>query len=532
MASSDFSLAIKGALVYDGSGSSPIQADLGISGDTITHIGSVHGAGETIDARGLVVSPGFIDVHGHSEFTLLAAPEAEGKLLQGITTEISGNCGLSAAPLLGAARERREADQLEYGIKERWEGLGEYLDLLESRGPGLNFATLAGHGNIRACVLGYEDRRASGAELDSMRALLVEALAEGAMGISSGLIYPPGIYSDIDELGALAAAGMRAAPDSFIYTTHMRSEGEGLLDSIGEAMEVGRRSGCRVHLSHIKTAGRANWPKAARAIALMESARAGGLRVTCDRYPYIASATDLDSVLPAWMFEGGAGAELARLADPSVVERLRRLSMSWPDQWRSIRVSDVVSESNKWVEGLSLPEIAVRWKMPPFEALVRLLREERLRVGAIFESMCEENLAAFLSLPYAMIGSDSSVRSLAGITRRGRPHPRGFGSMPRFLRMALDGMVPGISTLEAAISRVTSLPARTFGLQGRGMLHVGGRADITVFDPGGIRDAADYENPYQPPLGVEHVIVNGQPAVRGGSITGLRAGRVLRHGKP
>lgn len=531
MAIPEFSLAIKGALVYDGSGAPPIKADMGISGDTITHIGTIHSAKKIIDATGLAVAPGFIDTHGHSEFTMLAAPEAEGKLLQGITTEINGNCGLSAAPLLGAAKERREADQREYGINERWEGLEEYFGLLESRSPALNFATLLGHGNIRASVMGYEDRRPSGAELESMKALLVKAMNEGAMGMSSGLIYPPGIYSDIEELSALASAGMEVSPDSFIYTTHMRSEGEGLLDSIVETMEVGRRSGCRVHVSHIKTSGRANWPKAARAVELMETARASGLRVTCDRYPYIASATDLDAVFPAWMFEGGTEAELARLADPAVLADLRQASGAWSNEWGSIRVSDVTTEANKWVEGLPLTEIARRWNLDPFDALVRLLREERLRVGAIFSSMCDENLSAFLSLPYAMIGSDSSVRALAGITRRGRPHPRGFGSMPRFLRMCIDGAVPGVPTLEAAIGRITSLPARTFGLPGRGVLTVGATADITVFDPGLIRDVADYDDPFRPPVGVEHVIVNGQPAVLKGSVTGLRAGRVLRHGR-
>jgi N-acyl-D-amino-acid deacylase len=510
LASSDrLTLAIKNGLIHDGTGAAPRRADLGISGDTIALIGDAGDAGEVIDASGLMVAPGFIDTHGHSEFTLLAAPEAHGKLMQGITTEISGNCGLSAGPLIGPVKERREADQREYAIEERWETLGEYLGLLEARCPAINYATLSGHGNIRASVMGYEDRGPTEGELEEMKALLVQSLSEGAIGLSTGLIYSPGVYSSADEIAALASTGLSATKGPFIYASHMRSEGEGLLESMAETLNVARRSGCRAHVSHIKTAGRANWHKAGSAIALMEEARREGLAATADRYPYIAAATDLDSVLPAWMFEGGTEEELRRLSDPSVIRRLREHSDKWPDSLEAVSISDVATGANRWAEGMRMPDIAARWHMEPFDALLRLLREEKLRVGAIFHSMSEENLHAFLSRPWCMVGSDSSSRSFEGPTRKGRPHPRGFGSMPRFLRMAMDGKLGQGGQgdpLSDAIRRITLLPARTFGLEPRGALMPGHPADITVFDPGSLRDK------------------DGVP-------TGRRSGRVLRHGR-
>jgi len=534
LAQSRLTLAIRNGLVYDGTGAPPVSADVGIYGDTIASIGKVGDADAVIDATGLAISPGFIDTHGHSEFTLLASPEAEGKLMQGITTEVNGNCGLSAAPLIGPVRDRREADQNEYGIKERWATLKEYFSLLEARGAAINYATLAGQGNIRASVLGYEDRAPSGRELDAMMGLLLDALDEGAIGLSTGLIYPPGVYSSLDEIAALASAGMAHGAGPFIYATHMRSEGERLLESIEETLEVGRRSGCRVHVSHIKTAGRSNWDKASAAIGLMDCARQEGIEATCDRYPYVASATDLDAVFPGWMFEGGTDEELRRLGDPSIILKLRELSGSWPDGFESIRISDVTTEASKWVEGLSILEIAARWDIEPFDAIVRLLVEEGLRVGAIFHSMCEENLSAFLSRPYCMVGSDSSARSFAGVTRRGRPHPRGFGSMPRFLRMAIEGKVDFEDKEDAiarAIGRLTSLPASTFGFELRGQIREGFMADITIFSQERITDTADFEMPFSPPVGVEYVLVNGVPAVYEGRLTGNRQGRVLRHGR-
>jgi N-acyl-D-amino-acid deacylase len=516
-------LLLKGGRVFDGTGAFPRPADIGISGDAIVYLGEGPVKAEkTLDLSGLSVSPGFIDCHGHSEFSFLADPRALGKLLQGVTTEINGNCGLSAGPLRGAARERREEDLREFGIPERWERLEEYLSILESREPGLNFATLAGHGSIRGSVMGYSDGEPSAKDMEEMKRLLGEALGAGAMGLSSGLIYPPGIYSGADELVELARHG-RSVLGKLIYASHMRSESDGLLEAIEETLGVGEGAGVAVHISHIKTAGRKNWHKADSAISLMEGAIARGLKVTCDRYPYTASSTDLDSVLPQWAFEGGAGEEMRRLREPAERERLKAGLPEDGETWEGVVVSSVPKESGKWLEGLSIREISLRQGKDCRDALLDVLAGEGVRVGAIFHGMSGENLWKFLSLPYAMVASDSSARSPDGPTATGKPHPRGFGTFPRFLRNYPGG-------LSGAIHKATLLPASTFGLTGRGMIREGYRADIVAFDPEGLADRATYEKPFLPPGGIVHVLVNGAFAVRGGEPTGLRPGRVLRGG--
>ena len=307
---------IKDGILFDGTGAGPFEGDIGISGDRIAFIDkkapgsrrrSKISADKTIEARDMTVTPGFIDTHAHSDFTLLADPRAEGKVCQGITTEINGNCGLSAAPLFGDALKQREEDLREYGIKERWASFREYFELLEKRTMALNFMTLTGHGNLRACTTGYQDRKLTAAEKKEMAALLRQAIRQGAAGLSTGLIYPPGIYSDTEELIELARYCK-----NHIYTTHMRSEGDRLLESIAEAIQIGRESGINVHISHIKTSGERNWHKIDGAISMIEKAEEEGIHITCDRYPYTASSTDLDTVLPKWVYEGGAEEELRK----------------------------------------------------------------------------------------------------------------------------------------------------------------------------------------------------------------------------
>ena len=512
-------LVLTGGTVCDGTGSPPFQADIGIKGDRIFSIGEDSESRQTIDISGLVVSPGFIDVHSHSEFTLLADPRAEGKLLQGITTEVNGNCGLSAAPLLGEAMAQREADLKEHGIPERWGSFGEYFSILSERGPALNYATLVGHGNIRASVMGYLDRAPTGQEMLSMKRLLEEAIGAGALGLSTGLIYPPGIYSKPDEIESLVSHG-KALREGFVYASHMRSEGDRLLESIRETLEVGRASGARVNISHLKASDQSNWHKAQEAIGLLEAARAEGIRVSCDRYPYTASSTDLDAVLPAWMYEGGSVLELERLGSPEVRARLRRESPIDPDKAGVIVVSSVQSEGNRWMEGLTLAAISERRGLDPLEALCEVLVEEQLRVGAIFHVMSQENMRGFLALPYCMVGSDSSARSLDGPTAKGKPHPRGFGSFPRFIS-EWEGSV------EEAVRKATGLPAEVFGLEGRGVIKAGNFADLCVFDPQTLEDRASYEEPFRAPAGILHVMVNGELSVRDGKCTGTRAGRAI-----
>ncbi|MGD1076272.1 MAG: amidohydrolase family protein, partial [Thermodesulfovibrionales bacterium] len=462
-------LFIKNAKVYDGTGNEPYEADIVIDGDRIASVltppGRYEGKARTImDREGLAVAPGFIDTHSHSEFTLLVDNRAEGKILQGITTEINGNCGLSAAPLLGDALRNREADFEEMAIKERWSTFGEYFSLLESRGLAINFASLVGHGNVRASVIGYDDRRPNKDEMERMRALLTGAVHEGAIGFSTGLIYPPGVYSETEELIILS----QCIRDR-VYATHMRSEGDELIESIEETLKIGRETGIAVHVSHIKTGGRENWNKIDNVISDIEKARNGGIRVTADRYPYTAASTDLDAVLPSWTYAGGVNEELKRLMDPQVRARIRSEVLARhpvTEYWGSVTISSLNGESGKWMEGKTLSSIAGVVGKEPVDFLLDILIEEKLRIGAIFHSMNEDNLKRFLSLPYTMIGSDSSARSADGPTRKGKPHPRGFGTFPRFIgRYARDLNQMSISM---AIHKVTMLPAETFGLKGRG----------------------------------------------------------------
>ena len=518
-------LLLKGGTIYDGTGAPAVRADIGIDGADIVYVGTKEvKAAEVLDLRGLAVAPGFIDTHGHSEFTALVPGAWDGKLLQGITTEINGNCGLSAGPMLGEAVLRRKPDLAEYGITEGWATLGEYLKLLEHKGLGLNFASLVGHGSVRGSAVGYSrGGPPSASEMSAMEGLVADALGDGAIGLSTGLIYPPGIYADTDELIRLARAGRKATDGPFIYASHIRGEGDSLLEALAEAVAIGEAAGVSVHVSHIKTAGRENWHKVERAIEILIEAQGRGMEITCDRYPYTASSTDLDTVLPDWAYEGGNQAELDRLDDPLSRQRMIDELPSDRQTWEGIVISSVGSQQGRWLEGLSISDAARRMGLGPAEAVLEILRSERLRVGAVFYGMSEENLARFLGLPFAMVGTDSAARGLKGPTARGRPHPRGFGSMPRFINM-FGG------TLEEAVRRLTSLPAATFGLKGRGVIKESSRADLVVFDPARIRDKATFEDPFLLSEGIVHVMVNGVAAVLGGCPTGKLAGLVLRHG--
>jgi N-acyl-D-amino-acid deacylase len=369
-------------------------------------------------------------------------------------------------------------------------------------------------------VVGYSDREPSKKDMDRMRVLLRETLDAGAIGLSTGLIYPPGIYAGTEELIELARYGGDISRQ-FIYTSHMRNEADRLLEAIEEAVGIGAGAGVAVHISHIKTAGKENWHMVDGAIALMEGARANGIKVTCDRYPYTAGSTDLDSVLPAWVFEGGPEDEMKRLADPEVRERIKAELQADDGYWEGVVISSVPSESGKRFEGKSIREIALLTGMECRDAFLNVLSTEGIRVGGIFFGMSDENLWKFLSLPYSMVASDSSARSFDGPTAKGKPHPRGFGTFPRFLNNHPGG-------LGEAIHKSTVLPAETFGLRGRGAVRAGFKADLVVFDAQRLADRATYNEPFRRPEGIFHVIINGTPALLDGEPTDMRPGRVLR----
>ncbi len=459
---------------------------------------------------------------------MLSDGRAQGKICQGVTTEINGNCGLSAAPLYGEALEQREGDLRELNIKERWSSFQEYFMLLDKRGFAANFATLVGHGNLRASVMGYAKREPSDVEMQKMAELLRTALQAGAKGLSTGLIYPPGVYAATEEIAGLAK---EAALHNGIYTSHLRSEGNKLLEAIDEAVTIGFEADIDIHISHLKTSGRRNWNKVNEVFKKIDAARLIGLNISCDRYPYIAGSTDLDAVLPAWAYEGGHHSELERLKTYDVRERMKKEiqqaseGQNDEDYWSSIMISSVNLEKNKWMEGRRISDVAKTVGKSSVEFLFDILIEEELRVSAIFFSMNEDNLREILRQPYTMIGSDSSARCFDGITAKGKPHPRGFGSFPRVLSRYFGE--EKILSVTEAVYKMTGLPAKTFKIKERGVIAPKFFADIIIFDHDRIRDRASFENPFRKPDGIYYVFINGVPALWEGEFTQELPGRVL-----
>ncbi|MGP6158434.1 MAG: N-acyl-D-amino-acid deacylase family protein [Vulcanimicrobiaceae bacterium] len=523
-------LVIENALIYDVGKSRPLRMDLGIVQDRIALLGNLEGreAYERLDAAGRVLAPGFIDVHSHSDELWLANPTCASKVLQGVTTEIGGNCGTSAAPLRGLALERKQEEARLYGLDVEWRELNEFLTLVERNGTSLNVATLVGLGTTRRCVRGERDGRLDAAELHAERALIGEAIEQGALGVSSGLIYAPSRYADLGELVACSIAARDAGAP--LYATHLRDEGDALQEAVEEALAIGLAAEVAVQCSHHKSAGKRNWGKVHRSLETIERARRAGQPVYADVYPYTASWTELSTLLPEDALAGGREAVLERLRDPATATALAlRLELDHGDEWSDIMLSTIGSEQRAELAGLRLDELGRRWRMRPAQAVLRLLADERLAVDAIFFTMSEDDVATVLSADFTCIGSDASARAVSGVTARGLPHPRTFGCFPR----VFGRFVRGRKTLELgeAIRRMTALPADIFGLSGRGRIEVGAYADLVLFDPRRILDTATYERPYAYPEGIDSVWVNGRAVVRGGALTGARPGRVLRGGK-
>ncbi|MCI4624341.1 MAG: D-aminoacylase [Candidatus Magnetoovum sp. WYHC-5] len=526
---------IKNATIYDGLGNKPFCADLGILQDKIVYIGRQSGvdAKTSIDATRKVLSPGFIDVHAHSEFSIFAYPDASSKVFQGVTTEINGNCGMSCSPIYGATTSQMEKEFTSNNISQRWATFDDYKGHFKALQPAVNFTTLTGHGNIRASVMGYVNEAPSEKQMEDMALLLKKSAQQGSLGLSTGLIYLPGVYSKTEELIELIN---RSGIQSLIYATHMRSEGDYLLESVNETIEIAQKTGIKIHISHLKTSGRHNWHKMDRVIEAMESAKANGIHITCDRYPYTASQTSLDAVLPPWVYEGGNEAEIERLKDKNVVNRLRNelahtlakrgegnIDSTKPDDyWNSVMISRVHNSKNRHIEGKRLAELAEQFSMSPLTLLINTLIEEKLDVDAIYFSMSDENLRKVLLLDNCMIGSDSSLK---GFDIAGNPHPRGFGTFAGFIRNF--SVEKGLLPLETAIYKMTGLAASTFDIKHRGVIAKGAFADIVIFNPEEFKDMATYDNPKQKPVGLEHLFVNGVLTVFNNQLTGKRAGRVL-----
>ena len=487
---------VTNGLVFDGSGGAAQRVDLGVVGDCIVAVGDLCGveSDEVFDASGMLVCPGFIDTHTHSDTFVLIEPSAASKVFQGVTTEVCGNCGASAAPLLGSYRLPADWESKTY--VDSWKSVADYRALVDALRPALNIALLVGHNTLHAGICGYEPRGANARELREMKRELERALDEGALGLSSGLAYPPGSAVPADELVELCGVVKKYGG---VYTTHMRSESGGLLEAIDESIYISEQSGARLHISHLKASGKENWNLLERALEKVHVAGANA-----DRYPYTAGSTDLDILLPKWASYGGRAAILERIRTEKSRKKIRGELMAKPsDYWDNVMIGSTQFDDFK---GRYLPEVATILKKNNVDAFLHLIDVDELETGGIFFSMSEENLWQVLREPWVSIGSDASLRAPTGVLSNDHPHPRAYGSHVRFLRAALDGKTV---ELPEAIRKMTSLPAAQFNLKKRGQLKAGFFADIAVFDPAELVEKGTYAQPHQLACGLQHLWVNG-----------------------
>jgi N-acyl-D-amino-acid deacylase len=518
-----YDLAILNATILDGEGGEPRIGDVAVQGDRIAFVGDFHGAARRIvDAYGKVLAPGFIDLHGHSDYSLLADPLARSKVHQGVTTEVGGNCGYHAAPVFGAiARARREEYGRSMGLDVDWTTSAEYRARLAAARPSIHYAQQIGYNTLRSAVTADHGAPLTGGERDALRRLVREELAQGAVGLSYGLAYTPACFARTEEL--IDAAEETAAAGGFI-SFHIRNEDHSLLESLDEALAIGRAAGAPTHIGHLKTFRRPNWHKIDRALAALTEARAAGMDLTVDRYPHLAMNTQLKFVLPSWVLEGGVDATTARLRDPETRGRIvRELQETVRDEVREVLISLVANAANKRYEGVFLDQAAA--EQHPFEFVCELLADEGEAAFATFFGMNRPNLDRILSLDYAIVASDSSIQPVDRQAGGGKPHPRCFDTFPYFL--AEWALTRGIISLSEAIRRITSLPAKRAGLVDRGRLGEGCFADLVLFDPELLRTEASYEDPIRYPVGIDLVVVSGVPVVDAGAHTGARPGVLL-----
>jgi len=521
-----FDIVIKDGRIVDGSGNPWFKGDLGIEGDRITRVGDLgeYDAKKEIEARGLLVCPGFVDVHTHSDTSFIINPRADSKVLQGVTTEILGNCGDSPAPVteLGKSFESKRLEEL--GIEWDWYSVAEYLGRLERGGVPVNVGTLIGHGTVRASIMGYEARAPSGGELTQMKELVEQGMRDGALGLSTGIKYAPGVYASTDEIVELSRVVARYGG---LYSTHIRNQGDGLIDSIDEAITIGREAGVPVQIAHLKVKGRVNWGKSANMLRIIDEAREGGVDVTFDQYPYIAGSTGAFAITPKWAREGGVDSFLERLRDPEQRRRIEEGVTEQEDWTGSQRLQVCKFDPEPGYEGMSIAEIAEVRGGSPESTMCDLLLEADGRVPLILFFGWEGDVEAIMRHHAMMVGSDGSSLAAYGELGKGKPHPRNYGAFTRFLgRYVLQRK---IVSLEEGIRRMTSFPALRYGLSGRGLLMAGGYADVTVVDPHEVIDVATFQDPHQYSKGIELVLVNGEVAVEEGVYNGTTAGRGLRH---
>ncbi len=520
-------LVLRRATVFDGLGAPGLEMDVAVTGDRITEVGRITATGsEEIDLAGMALSPGFIDIHSHADLSLLVNPNAESRVRQGVTLEIVGQDGNSVGPMSDAGfRGTRDRYRDSYGVDIDFRDLGGFLDQLDRSPATVNLATMIGHGTIRGLVVGGADRPATEDEIRRMRALIGDALDQGAVGLTSGLEYTPGSFADVSELVELATE-LRGT--GYPYASHMRNEDDGVFAAVEETLHVGRMAGVPVQVSHLKAQGERNWWKAKAILRSLEDARAAGLDVHFDRYPYVAYATGLSNLFPAWARAGGSGAFIRRLEDPDqlpAIERLARAKVALLGSWDAVQISSTRTARNAYARGRRLGELAQERGEDPFSLTVRLLIEERNSVGMIGFGMSEENTAEILAHPLGMVCSDGGSYAPYGALSGGSPHPRGYGTFPRLMGHYVRS---GALSLELAVHKATAMPARKIGLTDRGVIEPGAFADLVAFDPATVADQATFEDPHQYPVGIPLVVVNGQVTLRDGEQTGARAGRAIR----
>ena len=527
-----FDILIVGGAMVDGSGAPARQADVAVAGGKIVALGNLaHAeARERIDAAGLVVAPGFIDIHTHSDLPLLISPLAESKIRQGVTTEVIGNCGFSPAPITDESVNhlRQLSAFLAKGAAEldwSWRSLGDYLERLEQQGVAVNVVPLVGHVTLRATAVGFDHRLPTAEELAAMKKWVRESMEAGAFGFSSGLVYPPSSYAETEELVDLSAV---AAAHGGIYFTHIRGEGVTLMRATAEAIEIGERAGLPVQIAHHKASGRPYHGRIRQALQLSEWANERGQDVTCDVYPYTAGSTALAQVIPEWAHEGGREKLLARLADPQTAARIRAELEARPPEWDKTFVTWVGSERNKAAEGLNLAQIAERRGSDPIDALFAILQEEHTHASMVQVLMDEEDVKTVIAHPLSVIGSDGSSLSPTGPLGEGKPHPRNYGTFARVLQVYVRER--GVLSLEQAVHKMTGATARKLGLKDRGLVREGYAADLAVFNPATVRECGTYADPHHFPEGIPYVAVNGRLVVRQNEHTGVLAGHVLRRG--
>jgi N-acyl-D-amino-acid deacylase len=530
----EFDLVITNGRIIDGTGSPWYSGDIGVRDGKIAAIGNLADAprARTVDAGGKVVAPGFIDMLGQSDLTILVDPRLPSKIYQGITTEITGEGG-SAAPLNDAIMQADRAVYDHYHITPDWRTLRDYFARLEKQGMGINLASYVGATQIRRMVLGDDDKQPTPEQLEQMKALVTQAMRDGAIGLSTALEYAPAPYAKTEELITLAG---EASKSGGIYATHMRNESDAVLPAIDEALRIGKEAHIPVEIWHLKVAGKENWGRMPEVVAKINAARAEGIDVSANTYAYTAWFNTMSAFVPPWAHDGGDAKLVERLKDPAMRARIRKElttpSKDWDNEWQeipgpeSVLIGVVQNPKLLPLQGKTLADVAKIWNKDPMDALFDFLIEDRAFTEVAVFGMSEPDVALALRQPWVSIDNDSAGTSPEGILGREHPHPRAYGTFPRILRKYVRE--EKLLTLEDAIRKFSTLPAQRMRLTDRGVLKAGMWADLVVFDPATVRDLATFDNPNQLSEGMEYVLVNGVPVIDQGKMTGAKPGKVLR----